>query len=213
VVRGTAAGCDNVERDYTVGVVPANVVQVNADPNLALGLGSFTNDYQSNQYVISPPGFNPLRTGTALAGASGSITLDSSSSAVTDFYAGTVVVLRSGTGSGQARLITAYNGTTKVATITPNWATPPDNTTGFAVVPSGPADVRAMTIAGNASIGGNFSIGGALTMNAFGCATTFTVTGAFVAASASNDVRVNVKKINDAALLGVGTVGNEWRPA
>ena len=42
---------------------------------------------------------------------------------------GFVVETTSGTGSGQTRVITAYNTTSKVASVYPNWTTPPDATT------------------------------------------------------------------------------------
>ena len=77
-----------------------------------------------------------VRTGTAQAGASGSITLDASASSTTDFYAGCRVVITGGTGAGQgSRVATAYNGTTKVLTVTPNWATNPDSTSTFSLTP------------------------------------------------------------------------------
>ena len=77
------------------------------------------------------------RTGTAQAGAAGTITLDASASAVDDFYKSDLVVLTGGTGAGQARTVSGYVGATKVASITPNWATTPDNTSVFMVVPFG----------------------------------------------------------------------------
>ncbi len=59
-------------------------------------------------------------TGAAQAGASNSITLASAgTSAINNFYVGQIVTVTSGTGSGQSGLITAYNGTSKVATVTP----------------------------------------------------------------------------------------------
>jgi len=70
---------------------------------------------------------------TAQAGASGSITLHSGASATADAYKGMVVTLNGGTGSGQTRVITGYNGSTKVATVYPDWTTPPDNTSEFIV--------------------------------------------------------------------------------
>ena len=56
-------------------------------------------------------------TGTAQAGAAGTITLANTASAVDGFYVGDLITLTSGTGSGNAGIITAYNGTTKVATV------------------------------------------------------------------------------------------------
>lgn len=76
------------------------------------------------------------RVNTAQAGAAGTITLDASASAVDDFYNDQFIYLTGGTGAGQCRAILDYNGTTKVATIAPNWATNPDNTSTFAVTPN-----------------------------------------------------------------------------
>ena len=49
------------------------------------------------------------------------ITLDATAASQTDFYKGSVVTIISGDGANQARIITAYNGTTKVATIDRGW--------------------------------------------------------------------------------------------
>lgn len=76
------------------------------------------------------------RTGTAQAGAAGTITLDSGAVATDDFYKGQMVLITSGTGAGQVRLIHSYVGSTKVATIGDNWATNPDNTSVFTLVPA-----------------------------------------------------------------------------
>lgn len=96
-------------------------------------------------------GIGVIRSGTAQAGASGSITLDSGASAVTDFYKLTWVTLISGTGAGQTRLCVGYNGTSKAAGVAPAWATTPDNTSVFVVLPAAGVDVE--TILATASVG------------------------------------------------------------
>lgn len=58
-------------------------------------------------------------TGTATAGAAGSITLEAGTSTENNFYNGQIITITSGTGSGSTGVITAYNGTTKVATVVP----------------------------------------------------------------------------------------------
>ena len=58
-------------------------------------------------------------TGTAAAGAANSITLAAGTSSVNDFYCGQIISIASGTGSGHVGVITAYNGTSKVATVAP----------------------------------------------------------------------------------------------
>lgn len=72
-------------------------------------------------------------TGTAQAGASSSITLAAGASSTTDLFVGLPVTISSGTGSGQTRWISAYNGTSKVATIFGTWTTPPDNTSNYSI--------------------------------------------------------------------------------
>lgn len=87
----------------------------------------------SNSSFTADTGRKPLITGTASAGAATSITL-AGAVATDSYYNNTIVVLTGGTGAGQARFITAYVGATKVATVAA-WATNPDATTTFAVLP------------------------------------------------------------------------------
>lgn len=87
-------------------------------------------------------GLKPVRSNTAQSGStSTTIKLDASASATDNAYRWATVVLTGGTGSGQHGIIVAYNGTTKVATIAGEWTTTPDNTTTFAIVPRGAANV------------------------------------------------------------------------
>lgn len=77
-----------------------------------------------------------IRANTAAAGGATTITLDGSASAVDNFYNGTIIYLTAGTGVGQARIIEGYVGATKVATVVA-WATQPDSTSVFVVIPFG----------------------------------------------------------------------------
>lgn len=78
---------------------------------------------------------DPLVTnsGTAQAGASGTITLATSASTIADFYKDQAIVLTGGTGAGQTNRITAYS-TGRVATVQTTWVTTPDNTTTYKVL-------------------------------------------------------------------------------
>ena len=62
---------------------------------------------------------------------SNSITLDNSASSVDDHFKDLYIRITSGTGVGQLRLITAYNGTTKVATISGTWDVIPDSSSTY----------------------------------------------------------------------------------
>ena len=79
---------------------------------------------------ISEP---PSGIATAQAGSSTSITLRAAASSITNAYVGQTITLTAGTGSGQSAAISAYNGTTKVATISGTFATPPDATTQYRI--------------------------------------------------------------------------------
>ena len=80
-------------------------------------------------------------SGTAQAGAAGTITLASGASAIDDYYNGCIIKTTGGTGGGgtggannQARVITDYVGSTKVATISPSWETNPSSDTTYEVL-------------------------------------------------------------------------------
>lgn len=112
--------------------VNANVVQVSGDSAAADNLEA---EFDGTGYL------SYLRRNTAQAGASGSITLDASASATDDLYNGQLVSVIGGTGAGQTRLITDYVGSTKVATISPNWTTNPSSDSVFLIHPQGRSDV------------------------------------------------------------------------
>lgn len=76
------------------------------------------------------------RINTAAGGGASSITLDAGASSVDGRYVGYRAFLYGGTGGGvrgvgQERSITAYNGTTKIATVAQPWGTVPDATTTY----------------------------------------------------------------------------------
>jgi Tfp pilus assembly protein PilW len=70
--------------------------------------------------------------GTAQLATSNTITLASSASAVDSDYVGLSIRTVSGVGLGQSRTISAYTGSSKVATVSTAWTVIPDNTTTYA---------------------------------------------------------------------------------
>jgi hypothetical protein len=72
-------------------------------------------------------------SGTAAAGSTTTITLAAGASAVDNAYNGMTINLTGGTGSGQSAVIKSYVGSTKVATVTANWTTPPDATSQYTI--------------------------------------------------------------------------------
>jgi len=90
------------------------------------GIGNCAADTAGKLYFQSS-----LCMATAQAATSTSITLAATSSATSNFYNGLSIRTTGGTGSGQTRAITAYDGSTKVATFSTAWATIPDTTTTY----------------------------------------------------------------------------------
>jgi hypothetical protein len=82
-----------------------------------------------------------VRSGTAQTGSASTITLDSGASSTNNLYQDALVFITGGTGAGQVRSIISYVGSTKVASIYPNWTTNPDLTSTFTLLPMGQVDV------------------------------------------------------------------------
>jgi len=92
-------------------------------------------DYCTLNIGESPCTGNIIESGTAQAGGASSITLAAGASATDDYYVGHAVHTTGGTGSGQVGRITAYDGTTKEATIAVAWSgTTPNGTTTYNLI-------------------------------------------------------------------------------
>lgn len=75
-----------------------------------------------------------VRANTATGGGADYVTLDASASAVDDTYNGKTIILKTGTGIGQTRIITDYVGSTKRAYVTGvSWTTQPISGTTFEI--------------------------------------------------------------------------------
>jgi hypothetical protein len=87
-----------------------------------------------------------LDHGIAQAGTATSITLAATALADDSSYIGSVVFISTGTGAGQARLVTAYVGATRLATVSPAWQTTPDATSIYKILPVGRAIVDTIGV-------------------------------------------------------------------
>ncbi len=76
-----------------------------------------------------------VETGTCQSGStSTTIKLATAASSTDDFYTGSAVVVTSATGAKQVRKITAYVGSTRVATVDAAWVSTPDATSIYAIL-------------------------------------------------------------------------------
>lgn len=101
----------------------------------------------TSEYTIIPDD-TPLVTdhGVATAGTNNTITIRASASATSSTYSNDIILIMAGTGIGQSRLISTYNGGTKVITVCENWTTNPDNTSVYVILPYGHAHVCAIGV-------------------------------------------------------------------
>lgn len=93
--------------------------------------------------------------GLAQGGTSSTITLAATASATDDLYVGEHVYLSTSNGAGQTRLITDYDGTTKVATVSPDWVVNPTSSSVYKIIPFGLVTANVTQVSGDATAADN----------------------------------------------------------
>lgn len=137
----------------------ANVGKVRFQITSTTATGVFT-DRVLCEFTALPEAGSVLHSGVLDSATATTVVLDSSASSTDDFYNNARIVISSGTGSEQERLIVDYTGSTKTAKIAPRWVTTPDNTSAFEIEPAlSHAETGWATIeTGTATAGGNTTI-------------------------------------------------------
>jgi hypothetical protein len=133
IVSGTGAGQARMVIHY---VGSTRVASVDRDWRVAP-------DNTSVYEIVASQNLISTNEGLAQGGGASTITLNANASATDNVYVGQTIVLRTGTGQDQSRIITAYNGTTKVATVASAWEVQPAAGTGYILWPLGRARVAS----------------------------------------------------------------------
>lgn len=94
---------------------------------------TFPSDYGTDMTMVL---MNGDTTGTAQAGAVGSITLASDDDGTESDYQGKEIVVTGNTGQGSISQIVSFNSTTKVATVSPSFTTAPDSSSTYMIIDS-----------------------------------------------------------------------------
>ena len=118
----------NIERRLTSLQTMAILVTTNGQSRYAL-----PTDFLSD---LTMKRLDGTLYGTAQAGAVGSITLAADDAQEEGDMIGVDILVYSNTGKGSMSQCTAYNSTTKVATVTPDFTTAPDSTSGYLIISS-----------------------------------------------------------------------------
>ena len=146
ISKDGAAFADCTEEVSTItGSNGAGYITLTGDElncSLAIVAAKVASGPKATLVTLVPRIMRVIELGTAQAGGATSITLASGASDSNTAYSGLFVRTTGGTGgaggsgslNNQARIITAYNGSTKVATVEPAWETNPDSTTTYEVL-------------------------------------------------------------------------------
>lgn len=184
--------------------LPASPAAVGDIPTAAVVADAVWDEIASGHVTAGSFGqaLQPMRASTAQAGASGSITLDASASITDDLYKGCLIAISSGTGAGQARLITGYTGSSKIATVSPNWITNPSSSSIFAVLPFGYVAGLVSALTGSITSGSFAS--GAIDASAIA---TDAIGAAELAAGAASEIGQAVWDIATSTMVTAGSAG------
>ena len=138
--QGTFADATNEATEIATssGIYYLDLIATEMDTKCsAVIVKTTTTGAKTTPLVLYPKRLPVLRTGTAQAGATSTITLDSGASADDDFYNGCYVNITNNDPAnvlGQARRITDYVGSTKVATVEGTWGTNPSVASTFEIL-------------------------------------------------------------------------------
>jgi len=135
IVTGTYAGQNRLINDYVGATKTAYLDRA------LLGGAPAASDFFAIDSRGNTRSASDLSIGLAQSGAAGYITLQPNASAIDDFYNRMFVLIESGTGEGQARLISDYTGASRQAAVARNWITAPDATSRYVILPFGSVKV------------------------------------------------------------------------
>jgi hypothetical protein len=186
-------------------ILPDGTVVHKAAIGLLTGL-NITNrgkGYRVND-VINPTGSNltaSLRVNTIGGNEFGhcygstdtTVTLSPAASAVNSYYNNLTLTIFSGTGAGQSRVISAYNGSTKIATVA-QWQFNPDSTSRYQIVLGQIKSVKVVDFGLNYSSGVSASFSSSATGSGAVATTLFGAVGQYAGSFTSDDGFVSDNK-------------------
>ncbi len=77
-----------------------------------------------------------VAAGTAQSGTATTITLATTESSISNIFDGDRVIITGGTGQREHNIITVYDGSTKIATLSKAWTVTPDDTSEYEILPA-----------------------------------------------------------------------------
>jgi hypothetical protein len=146
VFPGPWSSTDGIYEQNIVSIVDGTgvaqtrmILEYNGGSRLAYLDRPWITEPDSTSEIELLPSVDEIATdhGIIVTGSATGVTLPSSAGSINDTYIGSVIIIRGGTGEGQARLITDYVGSTKDVTVSDAWTTIPDSTSIYKIIPVG----------------------------------------------------------------------------
>jgi hypothetical protein len=187
----------------TSGKVPATLASTDVTGNVSSNVLT----WNGTSVGTIPPDAVFIHSGTAQSGSTSStIKLDSGASGTDNLYQNQIVFIRSGTGAGESAIIASYVAGTKVATIQGTWATTPDATSVFSILPFGTLG----TVSANVTQWNTFSVPGTA-IHGIPDINVLYWSGHLAIADGNNYPSVNVVDIQGSNSVGTaGYFGIDW---
>lgn len=132
-----------LETGGSAGINVEELIDLNWDE---LNTGAEHNIKNSTGKQLRQASGGGFDTEDVVSATAGTITLAATESSIDDFLLLRNIAIVDGLGVGQIRIITAYNGTTKVATLSRNWDTTPDATSDYLILLSAGSILEADTL-------------------------------------------------------------------
>ena len=208
---GTFADCTNEATELATGsgMYALDLIATELDTKVtAIIVKTATAGAKTTPIVLYPRRLGQVKTGTAQAGAATTITLSSDSVILDDYYVGCYVNITNDSPAnvlGQARLITDYVGSTRVATVEAAWGTNPSVASTFEILATDTwiqrlADVNAFGGIASTQAAGRPEVN---TTHAAGTAwASGAITAASIAAAAITAAKFGAGAIDAAAVAG-----------
>lgn len=211
--QGTYTDCTNEATEIATssGDYYLDIISTELDTkSTMIQVKTSTTNAKTTTLALFPRRLPVIHSGTAQAGAAGTITLASGAVAIDNYYVGCFVRCSNDTPSnvlGMARRITAYVGSTRVATVEANWGTNPSSSTTYEILLTAEnqiwLSVMPQVVAGSA---GGLFIAGTNAATTITTALTTTFTGNLTGSVAS--VSGAVGSVTGAVGSVTGAVGS-----
>lgn len=149
LARAKEEWMEEIKNDISMVAKRSRFLQITSHGILTRGQSRYSNpsDFEHDLSLVLLDGDV---SGTAQAGSLGSITLAATETVTEDSIVGKDILVTTGTGQASLSQVTAYDTSTKVATVTPNFNVAPSSGSGYLVVtqeyPIDPAHVRTFDL-------------------------------------------------------------------